>query len=402
MKIVKVTCGSARSAGDWRRLEGDRFVSFTTADGLPSDAVTAIADDGRGRLWIGTNEGIAIWDGRRLSTPEGVEHLAGCAVRAILCTHDDVVWVGTYRKGLFTFERGKWSESDADMLLGPGRTCYALLEDRAGRIWASTDHETVLRRDRAGWTRCRVQCDPPGRTAHVQAFADDVDGNIWCALPQGNLNYFRAGHDDIEGWKLTTPNSEVGCVVGDPAGGIWIGTEAAGLLRLTVPNVSALGQAEGLAIRSVHTVAEPEPGILWAGTRGAGAFRLVDGTFRSVEVVGAPYDSHYANVICPSPDGSCWLGTAKGLYQFREGRRVGGGEYDSVIGKDSVLAMIEDRRGGFWVGTSLGRVLHLSRDILRMTDINTHGHGNMSLRKPEMVLCGSEPGAEGSGGFGRA
>ena len=129
----------------------------------------------------------------------------------------------------------------------------------------------------------------------------------------------------------------------------------------------------------MHTVAEPEPGILWAGTRGAGAFRLVDGTFRPVKVVGAPYDSHYANVICPSPDGSYWLGTAKGLYQFRDGRRVGGGEYDSVIGNDSVLAMIEDRRGGFWVGTSSGRVLHLSRDILRMTDINTHGHGNMSL-----------------------
>jgi ligand-binding sensor domain-containing protein len=236
----KGTLWVGTSGGGLARLEGHRFVSLTRVDGLPSNTVTAIAEDGRGRLWIGTNRGIALWDGRRLCTPEGFEHLTGCSVMAILCARDDVVWVATYRSGLFTFGRGGWSESDASGLLGAGKTCYALFEDHAGRIWASTDHEIVLRRDAEGWTRCRVQRDPSGSYAYVQEFAEDADGIIWCALPHGNLNFFRGGRDDAEEYRFTTSTAEVCCVLGDPAGGIWIGTGGMGLHRLMPPKVSIL------------------------------------------------------------------------------------------------------------------------------------------------------------------
>src|SRR5262249_17882744 len=67
--------------------------------------------------------------------------------------------------------------------------------------------------------------------------------------------------------------------------------------------------------------------------------------------------------IAHTRQGYLYVGTTNGL-----ARHVGGGEYGPLFGKSSVLALIEDREGGFWVGTDSGRVLRLSRGSLLATD----------------------------------
>ena len=40
-----------------------RLVNYNAADGLPSNAVYAIAQDAEGLLWVGTRNGLASFDG---------------------------------------------------------------------------------------------------------------------------------------------------------------------------------------------------------------------------------------------------------------------------------------------------------------------------------------------------
>ena len=369
----------ATIGGGLARLVGDRFVCLTRADGLPSDSVTALAEDGRDRLWIGTRGGLAVWDGRQLRRPDDAARFDGCHMTSILCESDGTTWVGVFQRGLFTYERGRWSESPASTMMGPGVTCYALFKDREGRIWASTDHEVVLRRDASGWTSCRVKVEPPSSYAYVKQFTEDEAGILWCALAHGNLNYFRRGRDEAEEFDFTPSTPEVECVLADFGGELWIGTKGLGLHRLVPPKVSVVGQPEGLATRTVHTVAEPEPGVLWAGTHGGGIYRLIEGAFQRVEFAGATYNSAFSYAFCPAPDGSCWAALGDGLYRFRDGRQVGGREYASTIGENGVFALIEDREGGLWMGTTSGRVFHLSGGSLCAAGIETHGHAVTSL-----------------------
>ena len=49
--------GTARGLN---RLRGDRIDVFTTRDGLPGDAVHALAEDAQGRLWLGTDHGCRV------------------------------------------------------------------------------------------------------------------------------------------------------------------------------------------------------------------------------------------------------------------------------------------------------------------------------------------------------
>jgi hypothetical protein len=46
-------------------IHPDGFIrSFGTADGLPSSRVSSVSIDKKGRLWVGTDQGLASWDGK--------------------------------------------------------------------------------------------------------------------------------------------------------------------------------------------------------------------------------------------------------------------------------------------------------------------------------------------------
>ncbi len=86
-------------AGTWgaglSRFDGKTWRTFTVADGLPSNHVFALHTDEAGRLWIGTNRGLAIRDGGEF-TLYGPE--SGLNVQSIfaIATSGDAVWVGGF------------------------------------------------------------------------------------------------------------------------------------------------------------------------------------------------------------------------------------------------------------------------------------------------------------------
>lgn len=86
-------------AGTWgaglSRFDGENWQTFTVADGLPSNHVFALHTDEAGRLWVGTNRGLAILDGGKF-TLYGPE--SGLNVQSIfaIATSGDTAWVGGF------------------------------------------------------------------------------------------------------------------------------------------------------------------------------------------------------------------------------------------------------------------------------------------------------------------
>ncbi len=54
------------------QLQSDNYELFTTKSGLPNDIVLSIAQDDRGLLWIGTNNGLCIYDGHTFQKVKGL------------------------------------------------------------------------------------------------------------------------------------------------------------------------------------------------------------------------------------------------------------------------------------------------------------------------------------------
>lgn len=75
---------------------------FTTSDGLVNNTVRCIMQDSKGRLWLGTSNGLSRYDGcvfvnYRLSHDKKSLGLADRRVKSIYEGKDGLLWIGTMR-----------------------------------------------------------------------------------------------------------------------------------------------------------------------------------------------------------------------------------------------------------------------------------------------------------------
>jgi len=119
---------------------GDFAVTrWTRENGLPDNSVTCLMETADGFLWIGTERGLARFDGMkfvplRLSGPG-----AGAAeeVTALYQDADERLWIGTRKDGLWCLVDGVVSRvSTTPGLESLAVTCIA--GDLAGGLWVGT------------------------------------------------------------------------------------------------------------------------------------------------------------------------------------------------------------------------------------------------------------------------
>ena len=86
--------------GTWRggvsRYDGERFVTYTTEDGLADNTVYALLEDRDGQLWIGTIGGVSRYDGERFVTYTTKDGLAGNWVECLLEDRTGQLWIGAH------------------------------------------------------------------------------------------------------------------------------------------------------------------------------------------------------------------------------------------------------------------------------------------------------------------
>lgn len=120
---------------------------------LPSGTINALLTDARGRLWVGTAAGLA-----RLNSPAAAERrfervadtpdsLRGAAILSLCASSasPEVLWLGTQDRGLCRFDERTqscrfYSTRNSGL---PNNTVYAVLADRRGRLWLSTNRGLV-------------------------------------------------------------------------------------------------------------------------------------------------------------------------------------------------------------------------------------------------------------------
>jgi hypothetical protein len=105
---------------------------FDGNDGLPGNTVHAMALDSRSRLWIGTQDGLAMWNGREWHAVD-LPHRGSRFVRAIASTADGALWIGTESGGLFRYDDGTW-QSWRDELPTPRFNALSSSVDPDGRV----------------------------------------------------------------------------------------------------------------------------------------------------------------------------------------------------------------------------------------------------------------------------
>ena len=117
--------------------DGSQWQRLTAQEGLPAFPVRALAEDGGTGLWVGTDGGgLAHWQEGRFEVFTRTNGLPSDNVTALLRDRDDALWVGT-SSGLCRFATGRWT-SYAERLGPAGDSIAFLLEDNLDHLWLGT------------------------------------------------------------------------------------------------------------------------------------------------------------------------------------------------------------------------------------------------------------------------
>jgi ligand-binding sensor domain-containing protein/signal transduction histidine kinase len=121
------------------RWDGREWRMFTTRDGLSANAVRCVADDSEGNLWVGTEDsGLNRFRDSRFTVLRKDDGVPGNRISSFHVDGAGVLWVGTDGGGLGRYESGKWTRYTKDHGLASNGLAY-LIEDDQGSLWIGSN-----------------------------------------------------------------------------------------------------------------------------------------------------------------------------------------------------------------------------------------------------------------------
>jgi ligand-binding sensor domain-containing protein/signal transduction histidine kinase len=384
-------CGSWTTLAFDSRTELSQFSheAWLTEHGLPQNTVHAIAQTRDGYIWIGTEEGLARFDGVRFTVfdKQNTPEFKSNYIRTLLADRQGALWIGT-AQGLVRMLNGRFTVFTKNEGL-PSDTIQAVYEDREGNLWVATAAGLGLLKSgglTTFTTRERLI------SGSIQALFEAADGALWIATPYGvgrvkdgkftnytvrdglGGNSVRAIQQDRDGrlWfgslggltsfdgsRFTTyttrdglPNDRIISLYADRDGGLLIGT-AGGLCRFTDGRLTGFDPGDALATSTILSLLQDLEGNLWIGTESGGINLLKDTKFTTYTVRNG-LSNDLVKSIHQDHQGNTWIGTeGGGLNLLRNGKFS---VYTTRDGLSSnvVHALFSDNVGNLWVGTPEG------------------------------------------------
>ncbi|MCX6270430.1 MAG: hypothetical protein NTU44_04270, partial [Bacteroidetes bacterium] len=128
------------------------FRFLTRQSGLPSQVCYDAVQDFRGYIWIGTDNGLARYDGRNFTTFKAKAgdpfSIVDNSVHCLLQTRDSMLWIGTlagismYNPFTGTFRNFPYDPKNKDGF--PGEMANNMFEDHKGNLWVGTNSGLIL------------------------------------------------------------------------------------------------------------------------------------------------------------------------------------------------------------------------------------------------------------------
>lgn len=335
---------AATRTGGLVHIKNGNITSWGTADGLPSEAVSALYESSDGTIWIGTHRGLARLQGNSIATVVTADQLPHPVVTTLAEDWSGQLWIGT-KQGIATLKDGRVSRHDTDGF--PIDQILALCATRDGSIWIGTQSRALLRY-RSGKFRAYTAGDGfPSRSA--SALYEDRHGTLWIGTVDQGLGRFQNEQFDFNLAAAGIGNQAVRSFLEDREGNLWIGFNH-GLTRIAEGKIVPFTTLQGLLADNVKSVHADPSGTLWVGT-GHGV-QTLDGSRQITKKMGLSSDMVLSTWT--GRDGSLWVGTFDGGLDRILDRRTTVYDTSNGLKSNLVLSIYEDRSGVVWVGTSRG------------------------------------------------
>lgn len=362
--------------------------TLSVVEGLPTPApaISSIAQDQAGRLWLGTFEsGLLVRDPSETAFRQ-LRHVAGDAaslssdkVRKVFVDDSGRVWIAT-QDGLNLYlpkSDGfvRYQHDNADRYSLADNRLMSISQDRGGLLWVGSRIGGAHRWNPRSWSLGSQQpAALAGAAVLAFAGADAGTGAVWVGGFGAPLLRISAQGHELETFSPdhgypALGDAPVTALLKDRRGGLWIGSMGDGLKRFD-PRHGGLDHlrhnpddAASLGADGIMTLFEDDQGHIWAGTFGGGLARIDPHSLKVQRYAPDPdrpdsISGARVTSLAQGPDGRLWVGTDGGGLNVLD---IGSGRfrhyrYDQArpgsLGSDTIYALHVSADGSLWIGTA--------------------------------------------------
>lgn len=304
------------------------FKHYQTGNGLSHNSVTAILQDSRGMVWVGTKAGLNRFDGynfKYYTDPANSYEALGDNYISSLCEDQSgMIWIGTGR-GLFKYD--------------------PYLDE--------------------------IRQFPKLKTSRFRNLLTDTENTMWFLANNQLYRY------EQRGTKLTDLKKQALCLAPGKKGSLWLGhndgsierydplTGKASLLQLIDPSLPE-------SAKPISKIFETDNQGLLIGTykQGLKYYGLSTGRISDIPLHQPGNTQTVIRDIIAKGKDEYWIGSETGLYIYnrlsgntRHLQKIQGDEYS--LSDNAVYAVFKDRQHNIWIGTYFGGLNYFSAENAR-------------------------------------
>lgn len=298
-----------------------KFNHLRINDGLSQSDVTTITQDSKGLMWIGTRDGLNVYNGYKFEVFShdlaDTTSISNNVIHTILEYDDTTLLIGT-ADGLNIFHSP--SQTFKNILKGESKNSVRSIAVSDNHIWAGTE-DGVIRIDKDGFRARKmnlylsvyakqlkirklqfisrdellIATEGNGLITYnistkrskqlynenseitsnvIWDFYVDTEDEIWLATNKGVYVYYRSKEDvaSLDFVNNVTNNEVVKQIFRDKSGIIWLATENVGVYKIESHYYidhyeSDINIASSISSNKINTIYEDKSGIIWIGTQ---------------------------------------------------------------------------------------------------------------------------------------
>jgi len=326
---------------------------FNDSDGLPGNQINDLLQDRYGRIWVGTMNGLAIYDGFKFLQPDRKEPVSSNPVRSIFEDEEGFIWIGMGNFGVARFNGTSYEYFDAEDGFTSG-SINSMTQDLRNHIWFATSNG-VFRYDGKqfhSYNEIRGLSND-----YVFDVSCDSEGTIWASTKSGVskiilpdiTNYY--ARDGLSS-DITYNVSE------DSQNRIWIGTYL-GITLYENGRFRKLKNYPTTSIERIEKIIHTNTDQVYFASYGSGVGEIKNGKLNYLTVKdGLP--SNIVKDIIIDKEGNLWFGTWNGLCMYKGDHFITYTEKDG-LNNNNLLSIATDEQNRTWFGTLTGGLNYIDQ-----------------------------------------